>query len=150
MFATLRSVRQNICVLSKHSKDATRAPGLTTRNKKLVGAKGIATRSKDATRGSWPYYCIVLVGDPKGRVDVCGIADGLFWSFLGSCFRRSLARAENCLPDWSWYAGAYHGCRSTSACSQERKWKPANAAEMWLLLYGLAAVSPNCAGWSDI
>ena len=31
------------------------APGLTTRSKKL-GAKGIATRSKDATRDSWPYY----------------------------------------------------------------------------------------------
>ena len=29
---------------------------LTTRNKKLLGAPGIATRSKDATRGSWPYY----------------------------------------------------------------------------------------------
>ena len=27
-------------------------------NKKLLVAKGIATRSKDATRGSWPYYCI--------------------------------------------------------------------------------------------
>ena len=27
-----------------------------TRNKKLLGAPGIATRSKDATRGSWPYY----------------------------------------------------------------------------------------------
>ena len=26
------------------------------RNKKLLGAPGIATRSKDATRGSWPYY----------------------------------------------------------------------------------------------
>ena len=38
------------------SKDATRAPGLTTRNKKLLGAPGIATTSKDATRGSWPYY----------------------------------------------------------------------------------------------
>ena len=25
-------------------------------NKKLLGAKGIPTRSKDATRGSWPYY----------------------------------------------------------------------------------------------
>ena len=22
----------------------------------LLGAKGIATRNKDATRGSWPYY----------------------------------------------------------------------------------------------
>ena len=32
------------------SKDATRAPGLTTRSKKLQGPKGIATRSKDATR----------------------------------------------------------------------------------------------------
>ena len=27
------------------------APGLTTSNKKLLGAKGVATRSKDATRG---------------------------------------------------------------------------------------------------
>ena len=25
-------------------------------NGKLLGAKGIATRSKDATRSSWPYY----------------------------------------------------------------------------------------------
>ena len=25
-------------------------------NKKLLGAKGIATRSKDATRGSWHRY----------------------------------------------------------------------------------------------
>ena len=34
------------------SKDATNgAPGLTTRSKKLLGAKGIATRSKDATTG---------------------------------------------------------------------------------------------------
>ena len=32
------------------------APGHTTRNKKLVGAPGIATRSKDATRGSWHCY----------------------------------------------------------------------------------------------
>ena len=32
------------------------AKGIATRNKKLLGAKGIATRSKDATRGSWPYY----------------------------------------------------------------------------------------------
>ena len=31
-------------------------PGLTTRNKKLLVPKGIATRSKDATRDSWPYY----------------------------------------------------------------------------------------------
>ena len=27
-----------------------------TRNKKLLGAPGIATRSKDATRGSWHCY----------------------------------------------------------------------------------------------
>ena len=25
-------------------------------NRKLLGVPGIATRSKDATRGSWPYY----------------------------------------------------------------------------------------------
>ena len=31
------------------------ASGITTGNKKLLGAPGIATRSKDATRGSWPY-----------------------------------------------------------------------------------------------
>ena len=29
---------------------------ISTRRKKLLGAKGIDTRSKDATRGSWPYY----------------------------------------------------------------------------------------------
>ena len=26
------------------------------RNNKLLGAPGLTTRSKDATRGSWPYY----------------------------------------------------------------------------------------------
>ena len=31
------------------------ASGLTS-NKKLLGAPGIATRSKDATSGSWLYY----------------------------------------------------------------------------------------------
>ena len=36
--------------IATRSKDATRAPGLTTRNKKLLGTKGIATRSKDATK----------------------------------------------------------------------------------------------------
>ena len=25
-------------------------------NNKLLGGPGIATRSKEATRGSWPYY----------------------------------------------------------------------------------------------
>ena len=28
----------------------------TAEHKKLLGAKGISTRSKDATSGSWPYY----------------------------------------------------------------------------------------------
>ena len=32
------------------------APGRTTRNKKLLEPAGVATRSKDTTRGSWPYY----------------------------------------------------------------------------------------------
>ena len=32
----------------------TKTESKTTRT--LLGAKGIATRSKDATRGSWPYY----------------------------------------------------------------------------------------------
>ena len=31
---------------------------LITSNKELLGAPGIATRSKDATRGSWPYYYV--------------------------------------------------------------------------------------------
>ena len=35
---------------------AIRMEAITTRNKNLLGTKGIATRSKDATRGSWPYY----------------------------------------------------------------------------------------------
>ena len=43
--------------IATRSKNATNgAPGRTTRSKKLLGAPGIATRSKDATRGSWPYY----------------------------------------------------------------------------------------------
>ena len=29
---------------------------ITSSNKKLLGAPGIATRSKDAITGSWPYY----------------------------------------------------------------------------------------------
>ena len=29
---------------------------LTTRNKQLLGALGLTTRSKDATRGSWHRY----------------------------------------------------------------------------------------------
>ena len=31
-------------------------PLYTTRNKRLLGAKGIATRSKDVSSSSWPYY----------------------------------------------------------------------------------------------
>ena len=31
------------------------APGLTTRNKKLLGAKGIVTSSKDATRNLFRF-----------------------------------------------------------------------------------------------
>ena len=31
------------------------APGIATRNKKLLGAPGRTTRSKDDS-GSWPYY----------------------------------------------------------------------------------------------
>ena len=34
----------------------TSKKGITSSNKKLLRAPGIATRSKDATRGSWPYY----------------------------------------------------------------------------------------------
>ena len=35
---------------------ATSNKCMASSNKKLLGAAGIATRSKDATRGSWPYY----------------------------------------------------------------------------------------------
>ena len=38
------------------SEDPNEAVIEATSNKKLLGAPGIATRSKDATRGSWPYY----------------------------------------------------------------------------------------------
>ena len=38
------------------------APGLTTRSKKLVGTKGIATSNKEATRGFWG-----AVGPRAGR-----------------------------------------------------------------------------------
>ena len=32
------------------------AKGIATRSKNASRAPGIATRSKDETRGSWPYY----------------------------------------------------------------------------------------------
>ena len=35
---------------------ATRSKGIATGNKKLLGAPGIATRSKDGSRGSWHRY----------------------------------------------------------------------------------------------
>ena len=35
---------------------AIRLEAIASRNKKLLGAPGIATRSKEATRGSWPCY----------------------------------------------------------------------------------------------
>ena len=43
--------RRHLQSYAKHFKSRTLlvAPGHTTRNKKLLGAKGIATRSKDAT-----------------------------------------------------------------------------------------------------
>ena len=40
--------------LTTRSKDATRGSWHPTKNKKLLGAPGLTTRSKDATRGSWP------------------------------------------------------------------------------------------------
>ena len=52
----------------ERSKDATNgAPGLTTRSKKLLGAKGIATRSKDASR--FFYFCL---NSFVGGVLACG------------------------------------------------------------------------------
>ena len=39
------------------SKEITHFPNFSSKNSRtLLGAKGIATRSKNATRGSWPYY----------------------------------------------------------------------------------------------
>ena len=32
------------------------APGIATRSKDATRLEAIAIRSKDATRGSWPYY----------------------------------------------------------------------------------------------
>ena len=43
-------------VLTTRARTLLGTPGHTTRNKKLLGAPGLTTRSKDATRGSWPYY----------------------------------------------------------------------------------------------
>ena len=36
--------------------DSSAWPGKHDWSKKQLGAKGIATRSKDAISGSWPYY----------------------------------------------------------------------------------------------
>ena len=40
----------------------------------LLGAKGIATRNKDATRGSWPYYKEQVATSNKKLLGVPGIA----------------------------------------------------------------------------
>ena len=42
--------------LTTRSKDATRVLALLLGARTLLGAPGLTTRSKDATRGSWPYY----------------------------------------------------------------------------------------------
>ena len=42
--------------LTTRSKDATRGSALLLGARMLLGAPGLTTRSKDATRGSWPYY----------------------------------------------------------------------------------------------
>ena len=43
----------SLAVASKTWSDPLREQELAIRT--LLGAKGIATRNKDATRGSWPY-----------------------------------------------------------------------------------------------
>ena len=48
-------------VPAQGSQGAWQSIGLALEDKiqtssKLLGTKGIATRNKDATRGSWPYY----------------------------------------------------------------------------------------------
>ena len=43
-------------VARSYEVEAIKLEAITTRSKKLLGAPGIATRSKDATRGSWPSY----------------------------------------------------------------------------------------------
>ena len=62
------------------------APGIATRSKKLLvarcltrskklrRAKGISTRTRDATRGSWPYYCEQEAASSKKLVGAKGIA----------------------------------------------------------------------------
>ena len=50
----LSSAIDSLSLNPKSHRFALSFIGLTTRNKKLLGAPGIATRSKDATRGSWP------------------------------------------------------------------------------------------------
>ena len=49
-----RTLRSGLLASLLGARKLLRAPGRTTRNKKLLGAKGIATRSKEATRGSLP------------------------------------------------------------------------------------------------
>ena len=42
--------------IATSNKDAIRAPGIATRNKKLLGGEGVATSNKVAIRGSWHRY----------------------------------------------------------------------------------------------
>ena len=43
-------------LLHSRNKKLLGAKGIDTRSKKLLGVPGLTTRIKDATRGSWPYY----------------------------------------------------------------------------------------------
>ena len=38
---------------------------------------GLTARSKDATRGSWPYYMGLLLGQEATRVQFCSFVSGL-------------------------------------------------------------------------
>ena len=53
---TERKSFQNLSFPKNLARTLLVAPGLTTRSKKLLVTKGIATSSKDATSSSWPYY----------------------------------------------------------------------------------------------
>ena len=47
----------NRCVMIRLSCEENKSNDHSSfSSKKLLGAKGIATRNKNATRGSWPYY----------------------------------------------------------------------------------------------
>ena len=73
----------------------------TRSNKKLLAAKGIATRSKDATRGSWRYYQEQIATNVI-RSAVCRFEDLMSWTGQDEHAFPTNTRQTHSQLGWGW------------------------------------------------